>query len=83
MLSERHVKANGTDTVSADLAQKEGVTIADHGHRTYFLPRDILIIEGLQNLASAPASFYFVALPLKIKGGSGSPLRPFGLVVRE
>ena len=83
LLSQRRVKAIGTDTVSADLAQKDGVTIADHGHRTYFLPRDILIIEGLQNLAAAPASFYFVALPLKIKGGSGSPLRPVGLVVRE
>ncbi len=50
LLSERRVKAVGTDTVSADLAQKDGVTIADYGHRTYFLPRDILIIEGLQNL---------------------------------
>jgi len=83
LLSERRVKAVGTDTVSADLAQKDGLTIADHGHRTYFLPRDILIIEGLQNLAAAPAHFYFIALPLKIQGGSGSPLRPIGLVARE
>jgi kynurenine formamidase len=83
LLSERRVKAVGTDTVSADLAQKNGVTISEYGHQTYFLPRDILIIEGLRNLAAAPASFYFIALPLKIHGGSGSPLRPVGLVVRQ
>lgn len=80
--SERGVKAVGTDTVSADLGQKDNVIVADYGHRTYFLPRDILIIEGLLDLARAPASFYFVALPLKIRGGSGSPLRPVAIVPR-
>jgi arylformamidase len=79
-LAGQHVKAVGTDTVSADLAQAEGVTVADHGHRTYFLPNGILIIEGLQNLAGVPPVFYFLALPLRIRGGSGSPLRPVGLV---
>ena len=81
--SERGVKAVGTDTVSADLGQKDNVIVADYGHRTWFLPRDILIIEGLLNLAKVPPRFYFVALPLKIRGGSGSPLRPVGIVVAE
>ncbi|HWJ75147.1 MAG TPA: cyclase family protein [Kaistia sp.] len=80
--SEKGVKAVGTDTVSADIGQKDNVTASDFGHRLYFLPRDILIIEGLLNMASAPAEFYFVALPLKISGGSGSPIRPVGLVAR-
>lgn len=80
--SERGVKAVGTDTVSADLGQKDNVMVSDFGHRIYFLPRDILIIEGLLDLAKAPASFYFIALPLKIRGGSGSPLRPVGIVAR-
>jgi kynurenine formamidase len=80
--SKRGVKAVGTDTVSADLGQKDNVKVADHGHQTYFLPRDILIIEGLLDLAKAPAQFYFVALPLKIRGGSGSPLRPVAIVAR-
>jgi arylformamidase len=79
-LSERGVKAVGTDTVSADLAQKDNVMVSDYGHRIYFLPRDILIIEGLLDLAKAPAEFYFVALPLKIRNGSGSPIRPVGIV---
>jgi kynurenine formamidase len=82
-LAARSVKAVGTDTVSADLAQVDAVTVADHGHRTYFLPNGILIIEGLHNLAAVPAAFYFLALPLKIRGGSGSPLRPVALVGRD
>jgi len=81
--SEMGVKAVGSHTVSADLGQKDNVIVSDFGHRTYFLPKDILIIEGLLNLARAPASFYFIALPLKIKGGSGSPLRPVGVVARS
>lgn len=80
--SERGVKAVGTDTVSADLGQKDNVMVSDFGHRLYFLPKDILIIEGLLNLGRAPAEFYFIALPLKIRNGSGSPLRPVGIVAR-
>jgi kynurenine formamidase len=81
-LAKRRVKAVGGDTVSVDLAQVDGVVVSDFGHSKYFLPNSILIIEGLQNLAAVPASFYFLALPLKTRGGSGSPLRPVGLVPR-
>lgn len=81
-LADKGVKAVGSDTASADLAQVNAVTVAEYGHKTYFLPREILIIEGLHNLAAAPACFYFIALPLKIRGGSGSPLRPIALVPR-
>jgi len=42
-------------------------------------PNGIFIIEGLYNLAQVPTTFYFMAFPLKIKGGSGSPLRPIAL----
>jgi len=81
-LAGRHIKAVGADTVSVDLAQVNGAVVSDLGHGKYFLPNGILIIEGLQNLASVPPFFYFVALPLKTRGGSGSPLRPVGLVPR-
>jgi len=80
-LAERHVKAVGIDTTSVDPAV-DGKSLGDPGHRTYFLPNSILILEGLCNLAAVPASFYFLALPLKIRGGSGSPLRPVALVPR-
>lgn len=81
-LADARVKAVGSDTASVDLAQVDAVTVAQYGHKTYFLPRGILIIEGIQNLSKVPASFFFIALPLKIRGGSGSPLRPIGLVPR-
>ena len=46
-----------------------------HGHASAFLPRGILIVEGLMGLSHVPATGLFLALPLKIAGGTGSPLR--------
>ena len=37
--------------------------------------RGILIVEGLTGLSHGPATGLFLALPLKISGGTGSPLR--------
>ena len=45
------------------------------GHSSWFLPRGILIVEGLRGLANVAATGLIVAIPLKIKGGTGSPLR--------
>jgi arylformamidase len=79
-LSDVGVKAVGSDTPACDIAEVNGkMTGGGSGHLTYFLPKGIFIIEGLHNLAQVPAIFYFMALPLKIKGGSGSPLRPIAL----
>ena len=46
-----------------------------HGHASAFLPRGILIVEGLTGLGRVPATGLFLALPLKIADGTGSPLR--------
>jgi kynurenine formamidase len=46
-----------------------------HGHAGAFLPRGVLIVEGLTGLADVPATGLFLALPLKIAGGTGSPVR--------
>jgi arylformamidase len=79
-LSEVGVKAVGSDTAACDIAAVNGkITGGCSGHLTYFLPKGIFIIEGLHNLAQVPVTFYFMAFPLKIKGGSGSPLRPIAL----
>lgn len=81
-LGELHPVAVGTDTAACDIAAIDGtiVNAAEWGHRRDFLPKGILIIEGLYDLALVPSTFYFVALPLKIHAGSGSPLRAVGLV---
>jgi arylformamidase len=81
-LSQQQVKAVGTDTAACDIAAVDGRARTGYGHVTYFLPRGILIIEGLCGLAALPPVSYFLATPLKVLHGSGSPLRPVALVPR-
>ncbi|TAK22806.1 MAG: cyclase family protein [Chloroflexota bacterium] len=46
--------------------------------------REILNIENLANVNRIPAhEFWFIGLPLKIRGGSGSPFRGVALVPEE
>lgn len=73
------IKAVGCDTIACDLAVVDGVPVGQPGHDTYFLPNDILIVECLANLEKLRNTCYFVAMPLKIKGGSGSPVRAMAL----
>jgi arylformamidase len=75
MLAAAGVIAVASDTAACDLAVRDREILSAHGHTTTFLPRGILIIEGLTGLAGVPATGLFVALPLKIAGGTGSPLR--------
>jgi len=70
------VKAVGSDTAGCDECVIDGQLKHNFGHMKYFLPNQIFIIEGLRNLEKAPTIGIFIALPLKIKGGSGSPIRP-------
>jgi arylformamidase len=74
-LADAGITAVASDTAAADVAARDGEILSGHGHGVAFLPRGILIVEGLRHLASAPASGLFVALPLKIAGGTGSPIR--------
>jgi arylformamidase len=73
---ESGIKAIGADTPAVDISVKDGVVKCAYGHKKYFLPNDILIMEGFQNMNRAPATGIFIAIPLKIKDGSGSPIRP-------
>lgn len=79
LFAERRVKAVACDTIACDTPIIQGREISAYGHRKYWLPNRILIIEVLQNLDKLPDRFYFMALPLKIKNGSGSPIRPIGI----
>ena len=70
-LGERKVGAVGIDTPSLDYGQSQTYDT----HRTLFA-RSIPGFENLASLDSLPATGVFVvALPMKIKGGSGGPLR--------
>jgi kynurenine formamidase len=74
-LVERGVSAVGSDTATCDTALVNGVITSAIGHTTAFLPAEILIFETLIGLAAAPSRGIFVGLPLRIRGGSGSPIR--------
>jgi arylformamidase len=83
LLYERGVKALGSDNTNVETPIKDGVALnPGFAHTRYFLPNKVPLIESLANLEQLPAHCYFIALPLKIKGGSGSPIRPVALVPR-
>src|SRR6476620_5159374 len=63
--------AIASDTAACDVATVDGDVKFDHGHTDAFLPRGILIVEGLTGLAGVPATGLFLALPLKIADGTG------------
>jgi kynurenine formamidase len=82
LLVDAGVAAVASDTAAADVAIEDGTIASGHGHSDYFLPRGILIVEGLHGLADVPATGLIAALPLKIAGGTGSPLRVVMLTER-
>lgn len=77
-LSDRGIFAAGSDTVAF-----EHVPSHMEVHVHLLVEKGIHIIEclNLEELARDKATrFTFVALPLKIQGGTGSPIRPVALV---
>ncbi|HEV3468265.1 MAG TPA: cyclase family protein [Pyrinomonadaceae bacterium] len=73
---ERSIKAVGLDTPSIDYGQS---TLFE-SHRVLF-DRNIPAFENLANLDRLPPKgFHVIALPMKIKGGSGGPLRAVAIV---
>ena len=80
---ERRIRAVGSDTMTCDQSVKDTVPDKSYGHEVYWLPNNILIMEGLINLSQLPTRSFFVALPLKIKNGSGSPIRCVAIVPKQ
>jgi kynurenine formamidase len=71
LVTERTIKAVGLDTASIDYGQS-GLF---ESHRILF-EKNIPAFENVASLDQLPATgVYIVALPMKIKGGSGGPLR--------
>lgn len=74
-LAESGISAVASDTAGCDVPCVGGEIGHGPGHSTWFLPRGILVVEGLRGLAAVQPTGLIAALPLKIAGGSGSPLR--------
>jgi kynurenine formamidase len=67
----RKIKAIGIDVASIDFGQSK-----DFKTHQVFYSANIPGFENVANLDKLPAKgVYVIALPMKIKGGSGAPLR--------
>ena len=75
-LLAKPVAAIGVDTLSPD----PPAALAKDPIHPVVLEKQTLIIENLCNLDELPDFFLFLALPLKIRAGSGSPIRPVAIV---
>ncbi|WP_139006707.1 cyclase family protein [Arthrobacter crystallopoietes] len=76
-LRDKGVKAVGIDCISIDPGDKSGSDLRAHYE---LLPAGVLVMENLCNLAEVPQVSYFLALPLRLKGATGSPIRAISLV---
>jgi len=84
-LADKHVKAVGADNVAWD---EVGVVDPDvhvtlPGHLVLLVRNGIYIIENLflEEIArDQKYEFEFVCLPLKMRGATGSPVRPIAIV---
>jgi len=76
LVEHRMIHAIGLDTPSIDYGQSAGF----ESHRILFA-ENIPAFENVAQLERLPASgFLVIALPMKIKGGSGGPLRIVAVV---
>jgi kynurenine formamidase len=78
LVANRKLKAVGIDTASIDYGQ----STMYESHRTLF-ERDIPAFENLTSLERLPSrGAQVIALPMKIGGGSGAPLRAIAVLPR-
>mgnify|MGYP000103147168 CR=1 FL=1 len=71
LVKNRKIHAIGIDTASIDYGQSQ-----HFGSHVNLMSQNISAFENLTNLDKLPnTGFNIVALPMKIKGGSGAPLR--------
>jgi kynurenine formamidase len=77
-LASRKVKLVGGDTPTID----SDADPEEHAHRA-LLPAGVLILENAANLGALPPRGAFMfAVPLKIKDGTGCPVRAFAFIPR-
>lgn len=79
LVENRKIHAVGIDTASIDHGQS-----TSFGSHVALMTNNIPAFENVANLDRLPAKgFHVIALPMKIKGGSGAPLRVSAFVPQE
>jgi kynurenine formamidase len=80
-LASKPIRAIGVESLDPDWVDLESLATAQFTTHRTFLPRGILIVENLTNLDQIPCPrCQIIALPLKLKGCSGSPVRVVAVV---
>lgn len=77
LLRDRGIKAAGTDCVSLDPGDGGGGELRAH---YTLLGAGILIMENVANLDRIEDWAYFMAFPLPVAGGTGSPIRAVAIM---
>jgi len=78
LVEQRSIHAIGLDTPSIDYGQS-----ADFQSHRILFAKNIPAFENVAQLERLPATgFHVIALPMKIKGGSGGPLRIVAVVAQ-
>jgi kynurenine formamidase len=79
LVEQRNVVMLGVDTASIDYGPSQDFMV----HRIA-AARNVVGLENLMNLGALPATgFTLLALPIKVEGGSGGPVRVVALVPRD
>ena len=79
LVERRGVAALGVDTASIDYGRSREFSV----HRIA-AARNVIGLENLTNLDGLPATgFTVIALPMKVEGGSGGPVRVVALVPKD
>lgn len=82
-LVDRDVRVAGAETIAFEVIRPGEGHAALPVHRMLLVEAGIHIIEAMNLTALAAASageFLFIAVPLKITGGTGSPMRPLAVI---
>jgi kynurenine formamidase len=76
LVKNRKINAVGIDTASIDYGQSQA-----YGSHVTLMGQNIPVFENVANLDRVPIKgAQIIALPMKIKGGSGGPLRIIALI---
>jgi kynurenine formamidase len=82
-LVDRQIRVTGAETIAYEVIRPGEGHATLPVHRVLLVESGIHIIEVMDLTALAAANVYeflFVAAPLKIVGGTGSPMRPIAIV---
>jgi kynurenine formamidase len=82
-LAEQDVVLVGADTVGVEIASPAFVQTGSRGHGVLLCDYGIYILEllDLEELAAnAATEFLFMMAPLRIRGGTGSPVNPLAVI---